>query len=96
MPTYLTRDKDRNLFILGQVLSIKLREVMREDMGGVYGVRAGGQIERSPHQGRSFSISFGCILYGMPAMPVMSSFAPAATCCFASRYMPSRNFSMSA
>jgi zinc protease len=54
-----TRDKDRDMFILGRVLSTKLRETMREDMGGVYGVGAGGFISRSPRQERTFSISFG-------------------------------------
>jgi zinc protease len=48
------------MFIMGQVLSIKLREVMREDKGGVYGVGASGFIQRSPHQDRSFTIRFGC------------------------------------
>ena len=55
-----TRDKDRDLRVLGQVLSIRLREILREDMGGVYGVGAGGSIVRSPHQERMFTISFGC------------------------------------
>jgi zinc protease len=55
-----TRDKDRDMFILGQVLTIRLREVLREDKGGVYGVGVGGGIARSPHQDRAFSISFGC------------------------------------
>ena len=55
-----TRDKDRDLFILGQVLSIRLREVLREDKGGVYGVGVGGSIDRAPHQERDFTVSFGC------------------------------------
>jgi zinc protease len=55
-----TRDKDRDMFILGQVLSIRLREVLREDRGGVYGVGVGGSIARAPHQERTFTISFGC------------------------------------
>ncbi|MDB4956595.1 MAG: peptidase, partial [Myxococcales bacterium] len=55
-----SRDKDRDLFILGQVLSIRLREIMREDMGGVYGVGAYGSLARSPHQERSFTLRFGC------------------------------------
>jgi zinc protease len=55
-----TRDKDRDMFILGRVLSIRLREVLREDKGGVYGVGASGGLARSPHQERGFSISFGC------------------------------------
>jgi len=59
-PEKWTRDNDRDIAILGQVLSIKLRETLREGMGGVYGVGAGGRISRSPYQERSFSIRFGC------------------------------------
>jgi len=55
-----SRDKERDLYTLSQVLSIRLREILREDMGGVYGVGASGAIARSPHQERSFTISFGC------------------------------------
>jgi len=55
-----TRDKDRDSFILGQVLSIRLREILREDKGGVYGVSVGGSLARAPHQERNFSITFGC------------------------------------
>jgi zinc protease len=55
-----TRDKERDMFILGQVLSIRLREQLREEMGGVYGVGAAGFIARVPHQERTFSIRFGC------------------------------------
>ncbi len=55
-----TRDKDRDVFVLGQVLNIRLREVLREDLGGVYGVGTGGSISRSPHQERTFTIQFGC------------------------------------
>jgi len=59
-PYKWTRDDDRDMNILGQVLSIKLRESMREEMGGVYGVGANGRITRSPYQERSFGIRFGC------------------------------------
>jgi zinc protease len=55
-----SRDKERDLFILSRVLQIRLREVLRNDLGGVYGVSAGGGISRSPHQERSFAIHFGC------------------------------------
>jgi len=54
-----SRDKDRDMFILGRVLSIRLRELLREDLGGVYGVGAGGAIVRSPHGERVFTIQFG-------------------------------------
>jgi zinc protease len=55
-----TRDKDRDLFILGQVLAMRLREIMREDMSGVYGVGASGSLTRAPRQERQFMIQFGC------------------------------------
>jgi zinc protease len=41
-------------------LRIRLREVMREDMGGVYGVRVGGGISRYPRERYSITVSFGC------------------------------------
>lgn len=55
-----TRDKERDLFVLGQVLSMRLREIMREDMSGVYGVGASGSFLRLPYQERQFTIQFGC------------------------------------
>jgi zinc protease len=46
--------------MLGEVLRIRLRESLREDMGGVYGVGASGNISRRPKQEFSFNVSFGC------------------------------------
>jgi len=43
-----------------QALRIRLREVLREDLGGVYGVGVGGSIERWPRQRYGVSIGFGC------------------------------------
>jgi zinc protease len=43
-----------------EVLRIRLREVMREDMGGVYGVRVGGGISRYPRERYSATVSFSC------------------------------------
>ena len=54
------RDKERDMFILSSVASIRLREILREDMGGVYGVSAGGFLSRRPHEERTFSLQFGC------------------------------------
>ncbi len=54
-----TRDKERDMYVLNRVLSVRLREVMREDLGGVYGVGASGYLARSPHQERVFTVSFG-------------------------------------
>jgi zinc protease len=42
------------------VLRIRLREVMREDKGGVYGVSVFGDIDREPKQVFSTGISFTC------------------------------------
>jgi zinc protease len=55
-----SRDAENDMRTLGEVLSNRLREVLREDMGGVYGARAGGTISRRPRQQYSFSVSFGC------------------------------------
>ncbi len=43
-----------------EVLKIKLREILREDMGGVYGVRIQGKMTRVPEESYSISIGFGC------------------------------------
>jgi len=41
-------------------LAIKLREVLREDQGGVYGVGVHGAISREPVNSYGITISFGC------------------------------------
>jgi zinc protease len=43
-----------------EVLNIKLREVMREDKGGTYGVRANGSQTLFPRQEYSITMSWGC------------------------------------
>jgi zinc protease len=45
---------------LSSILGIRLREVLREDQGGVYGVGVRGSIERIPSDRYSVTISFGC------------------------------------
>jgi len=55
-----SRDAQNDVQMLSEVLRIRLREVLREDMGGVYGVGVGGGIERRPRQEYRFSVSFGC------------------------------------
>ena len=55
-----SRDTENDIRMLGEVLSIRLREILREDMGGVYGVRSGGGISRRPRQEYTFTVSFGC------------------------------------
>ncbi len=51
---------DLQLSQLCKALGIKLREVLREDAGGVYGVGVNGGISREPTTDYSISISFGC------------------------------------
>ena len=46
--------------LLLQALSIKLRESMREEQGGVYGVRAGINLDIIPKNEYSVNISWGC------------------------------------
>jgi zinc protease len=45
---------------LGEVMSIKLVEQLREEKGGVYGVGAAGGMQRIPYSFSQFSISFPC------------------------------------
>jgi zinc protease len=59
-PEKWSRDTENDMRMLSEVLSIRLREILREDMGGVYGVRAGGGISRRPRQEYTFTVSFGC------------------------------------
>jgi zinc protease len=58
--TAWTRESEHLLRSLGSALSIRLREVLREDRGGAYGVAAGGGIARLPVVRYSFGVSFGC------------------------------------
>jgi zinc protease len=55
-----TRDKERDITILGQLLTMRLLDSLREDKSGVYGIGASGGIARSPHQERTFNVRFGC------------------------------------
>lgn len=43
-----------------EVFNIKLREKLREDRGGVYGVRAFARMEKYPKPGYRISVMFGC------------------------------------
>jgi zinc protease len=55
-----SRDNERDAKILSMVLRIRLREVLREDMGGVYGVQVGAWTSREPTERRGFRVFFGC------------------------------------
>lgn len=59
-PDTWSRDAARDARVLGMVLQIRLREVLREDMGGVYGVRSFVSLSREPTMRREATISFGC------------------------------------
>jgi len=59
-PDAWSRDASRDARVLSMVLQIRLREVLREDMGGVYGVRSWVSLSREPTQRREATISFGC------------------------------------
>jgi zinc protease len=45
---------------LGQVLTERLREAIREELGGTYSISAGGGGVRIPRQEYTFTIQFGC------------------------------------
>lgn len=55
-----SRAARRDLEFLAGVLDIRLREILREDLGGVYGVGVYGWIDRVPPSERSFIVRFGC------------------------------------
>ncbi|GAB3005722.1 insulinase family protein [Cyclobacterium sediminis] len=52
--------KSQQLSYLGEILTIKLIETLREEIGGVYGVGARGSLSRIPEERFNFSISFPC------------------------------------
>ena len=54
-------DRERRMMgVLDKVLETKLREVLREDLGGTYGVSVGASLSRFPYERFQVSISFGC------------------------------------
>lgn len=58
--TNYDKDEARNISAFGELLTIKLTEVLREQKSGVYGVGASGFISKTPRGRYSFSISFPC------------------------------------
>lgn len=63
-----SREAQHLVSALASALRIRLREVLREDLGGVYGVGAGGGISRFPAGQSSFTISFGCAPERVPEL----------------------------
>lgn len=55
-----SRDENRNLTLLGELLTIKLLEVLREEKSGVYGVRAAGRLAKNPRGAYAFTVQFAC------------------------------------
>jgi zinc protease len=55
-----TKEEAKAMKALGEILSIKLIEKLREEEGGVYGAGARGSIRSFPYGWYSFSISFPC------------------------------------
>ena len=59
-PTTYNSKEAYALSSLGEVMSIKLVEQLREEKGGVYGVNAFGTLGRIPYSSSSFTITFPC------------------------------------
>lgn len=59
-PAKFDRDEARSIAALGELLTIKLTEILREEKSGVYGVGAFGSISKIPYERSSFTISFPC------------------------------------
>ncbi|PRY89261.1 M16 family metallopeptidase [Mongoliibacter ruber] len=55
-----SRDRARDITYLGEILTIKLIESLREEIGGVYGVGARGSLVNKPVDQFTFSVSFPC------------------------------------
>ena len=58
--TEYDKKEARAMNALGEILSIKLIEKLREEEGGVYGAGARGSISKIPYGRFNFSISFPC------------------------------------
>jgi len=59
-PAEWSREGQQDIASLAAALQIRLREVLREDLGGVYGVGVSGSLTRRPQPRFGFSVSFGC------------------------------------
>jgi zinc protease len=55
-----SRESEHLLASLGNALEIRLREVLREDLGAVYGVSVAPSFSWRPRERYSLSITFGC------------------------------------
>lgn len=55
-----TPEQEDDIEMLADVMGIRLREVLREEMGGVYGAFSFGNISRRPKAEYDYTIGFGC------------------------------------
>ncbi|MEO7823092.1 MAG: insulinase family protein [Gemmatimonadaceae bacterium] len=58
-PFEYNRQNRYHLTALAELLNIKLREALRENLGGTYGVSVGASASREPIPAYSFSVGFG-------------------------------------
>ena len=58
-PMAYTRENRYALRSLADILDMRLREVLREDLGGTYGVSVSGSSVRRPEERYTFNIAFG-------------------------------------
>jgi zinc protease len=59
-PAEWSRENQHDIASFANAFRIRLREVLREDMGGTYGVSVSGSISKRPEERFSLSIGFGC------------------------------------
>ena len=59
-PAEWSRQNNYEMDSMIGVLRIRLREVIREDMSGTYGVSVSGGLSRIPREEYTLSVSFGC------------------------------------
>ncbi|MCH8276387.1 MAG: insulinase family protein, partial [Bacteroidetes bacterium] len=53
-------DEQRKLQMLQRIVDTRLREILREDLGGTYVVRVSASLRDEPYESYRFNISFGC------------------------------------
>lgn len=58
-PAEFSRESVTEINGLAEALQIRLRERLREDLGGTYGVSVSGSVERDPYARYTFVIDFG-------------------------------------
>ena len=59
-PAKWSRENQHDMQSFATALRIRLREVLREDMGGTYGVSVSGSIAKRPRERFSIAVGFGC------------------------------------